>query len=147
MSGRDIDDGNAMHERFQKLRNTLWPEPGKSSLGWWRVAVHVAIVLLVGGGISYSAIGMLRDLADDQGKARVQLAGAMAREDLRRMMEDAGTAARVLAEQPTLQRLLTQGRTDALPSILRRACETSGMDACAIFTGTQLTTQSGPPLV
>jgi signal transduction histidine kinase len=135
-----------MLERFQKLWNTLWPEPGKTSLGWWLVAIHVAIVLLVGGGISYSAIGMLRDLADDQGKARVQLAGAMAREDLRRMVEDAGTAARALAEQPTLERLLSQGRTDAIPSILRRACETAGMDACAVFSGTQLTTQSGPPI-
>jgi len=135
-----------MLERFQKLWSTLWPEPGKTSLGWWLVLIHVAIVLLVGGGISYSAISMLRDLADDQGKARVQLAGAMAREDLRRMVEDAGTAARALAEQPTLGRLLSQGRTDALPSILRRACETAAMDACAIFSGTQLTSQSGPPL-
>jgi signal transduction histidine kinase len=135
-----------MLERLKRLLSTLWPEPGKTSLGWWLVTVHVAIVLLVGGGISYSAIGMLRDLADDQGKARVQLAGAMAREDLRRMVEDAGTAARVLAEQPTLQRLLSQGRTDAIPSILRRSCETGGMDACAIFTGTQLTSQNGPPL-
>jgi signal transduction histidine kinase len=135
-----------MLERVKKLWRALWPDPGKTSLGWWLVAIHVAIVLLVGGGICYSAIGMLRDLADEQGKARVQLAGAMAREDLRRMLEDAGTAAKVLAEQPTLQRLLAQGRTDALPSILRRSCETSGMDACAIFSGTQLTTQSGPPL-
>jgi signal transduction histidine kinase len=135
-----------MLERLKKLWSTLWPDPGKTSLGWWLVAIHVAIVLLVGGGISYSAIGMLRDLADDQGKARVQLAGAMAREDLRRMVEDAGTAARVLAEQPTLQRLLSQGRTDAIPPILRRACETAGMDGCSVFTGTQLTTQSGPPL-
>ena len=135
-----------MLERIQKLWRTLWPDPGKTSLGWWLVAVHVAIVLLVGGGISYSAIGMLRDLADEQGKARVQLAGAMAREDLRRMVEDAGTAARVVAEQPTLQRLLSQGRTDAIPPILRRSCQTGGMDACAIFSGTQLLTQSGPPL-
>ena len=69
-----------MLERLKKLWSTLWPDPGKTSLGWWLVAIHVAIVLLVGGGISYSAISMLRDLADDQGKARVQLAGAMARE-------------------------------------------------------------------
>jgi signal transduction histidine kinase len=135
-----------MLERLKKLWIALWPDPGKTSLGWWLVAIHVAIVLLVGGGISYSAITMLRDLADDQGKARVQLAGAMAREDLRRMVEDAGTAARVLAEQPTLQRLLSQGRTDAIPPILRRSCDTSGLDACAVFSGTQLTTQTGPPL-
>jgi len=135
-----------MLERLKKLLSTLWPEPGKTSLGWWLVVIHVAIVLLVGGGITYSAIGMLRDLADEQGKARVQLAGAMAREDLRRMVEDAGTAARVLADQPILQRLLSQSRTDAIPPILRRSCATGGMDACALFTGTQLTTQSGPTL-
>lgn len=135
-----------MLERVKRLWTTLWPDPGKTSLGWWLVAIHVAIVLLVGGGISYSAIGMLHDLADEQGKARVQLAGAMAREDLRRMVEDALTAARVLAERPTLQRLLTQGRTDAIPPILRRFCETGGMDACALFSGTQLTAESGPAL-
>ena len=135
-----------MLERLKKLWSALRPDPGKTSLGWWLVAIHVAIVLLVGGGISYSAITMLRDLADDQGKARVQLAGAMAREDLRRMVEDAGTAARVLAEQPTLQRLLSQGRTDAIPPILRRSCDTGGMDACAVFSGTQLISQTGPPL-
>src|SRR5215471_14396927 len=120
-----------MLERFQKLWNTLWPEPGKTSLGWWMVAIHVAIVLLVGGGISYSATRMLHDLADDQGKSRVQLAGAMAREDLRRSVEDALTAARALAERPTLQRLLSEGRTDAIGPLLRRSCETSGVDACA----------------
>jgi signal transduction histidine kinase len=135
-----------MLERVKRLWTALWPDPGKTSLGWWLVAIHVAIVLLVGGGISYSAIGMLHDLADDQGKARVQLAGAMAREDLRRMVEDALTAARVLAERPTLQRLLTQGRTDAIAPILRRFCETGGMDACALFSGTQLTAESGPAL-
>jgi signal transduction histidine kinase len=135
-----------MLERLKKLVSMLWPEPGNTSLGWWLVVIQFAIVLLVGGGITYSAIAMLRDLADEQGKARVQLAGAMVREDLRRMAEDAGTAARVLADQPTLQRLLSQGRTDSIPPILRRSCETGGMDACALFTGTQLTTQSGPTL-
>jgi signal transduction histidine kinase len=135
-----------MLERIKRLWSGLWPDPAKTSLGWWISAIHVAIVLLVGGGISYSAIGMLHDLADEQGKARVQLASAMAREDLRRMVEDALTAARVLAERPTLQRLLSEGRTDAIPPILRRFCETGGVDACAVMSGTQLIAQSGPTL-
>ena len=121
----------------------LRPDPAKTSLGWWLAAIHVAIVLLVGGGISFSAIGMLRDLADEQGKARVQLAGAMAREDLRRIGEDAVTAAHVLAERPTLQRLLAEDRTDALALFLRRFCETESIGACAVFTGTQLIAQAG----
>jgi hypothetical protein len=41
-----------MLERFQKLWSALWPQPGNTSLGWWLVAIHVAMVLLVGGGIS-----------------------------------------------------------------------------------------------
>jgi signal transduction histidine kinase/HAMP domain-containing protein len=110
------------------------------------VAIHVAIVLLVGGGISYSAARMLHDLSDEQGKSRVQLAGAMAREDLRRSVEDALAAARALADRPTLQRLLSEGRTDALAPLLRRSCEVSGIDACAVYSGTQLIAQSGPAL-
>jgi signal transduction histidine kinase len=137
---------DAMLERIREVWARLRPDPAKTSLGWWMVAIHVAIVLLVGGGISYSAIRMLHDLADDQGKSRVQLAGAMAREDLRRSAEDALTSARALAERPTLQRLLAEGRTDAIAPLLRRSCETGGVDACALFTGAQLIAQSGPAL-
>jgi signal transduction histidine kinase len=137
---------DSMLERIRDLWARLRPDPAKTSLAWWMVAIHVAIVLLVGGGISYSAIRMLHDLADEQGKSRVQLAGAMAREDLRRTVEDALTTARALAERPTLQRLLSEGRTDAISPLLRRSCEASGVDACAVFTGTQLIAQSGPTL-
>jgi signal transduction histidine kinase len=111
------------------------------------VAAHVVIVLLVGGGISYSAIGMLRDLADDQGKARVQLGSALAREEMRRMVEDALTTARTLAERPTLQRLLTEPHPeDPLPPFLRRSCEALAMQACAVATGNQIIAQAGPAL-
>src|SRR2546430_17051562 len=92
-----------MLERIRGLWSALWPDPAKTSLGWWMVAIHVAIVLLVGGGICYSAIGILHDLADEQGKARLHLARAMAREELRRMGEDPLTAAPVLPKQPSLQ--------------------------------------------
>ena len=69
---------DSMLERIREIWAKLRPDPAKTSLGWWMVAIHVAIVLLVGGGISYSAIRMLHDLADEQGKSRVQLAGALA---------------------------------------------------------------------
>src|SRR5204863_523898 len=83
-------------------------------------------------GISWYASGMLRDLADEQGKARVQLAATTAREDLRRMGEDALATARALAERPTLQRLTAEGQSDALPPFLHRACEAGGVYACAV---------------
>ena len=96
----------------------------------------MTLVLLVGGGISWSASRMLRDLADEQGKARVQLAATTAREDLRRIGEDARAAARALADRPTLQRLLAEGQHDALPPFLRRSCEADALDACAVLSGT-----------
>ena len=135
-----------MLERAHQLSERLKFDPAKTGLGWWLAAINVAIVLLVVGGISFSAIGMLRDLADEQGKARVQLAGAVAREDLRRFGEDSVTAAHVLADRPTLQRLLSEDSTDALALFLRRFCQTEAISACAVFQGSALLAQAGEPL-
>ncbi|MGH8275744.1 MAG: HAMP domain-containing protein, partial [Steroidobacteraceae bacterium] len=67
-----------------------------------------------------------------------------AREDLRRMAEDGLAAARALAERPTLQRLLAEGRNDALAPFLRRSCEAAGADACAVISGRDVVALSGP---
>jgi signal transduction histidine kinase len=131
---------------LRRRLNALWPDPANTTLGWWMVAVHVILVLLVGVGLSATAIGMLRGLADQQGKARVLLAGATAREDVRRMTEDALNSARVLAQRPTLQRLLDQHQNDAIAPFLRRFCDTSQLDACAIFSGATLLAATGPTL-
>jgi len=130
-----------MLERARQLSERLKFDPAKAGLGWWLAAINVVIVLVVVGGISFSAIGMLRDLADQQGKARVQLAGAMAREDLRRLGEDAVTAAHVLADRPTLQRLVTEDNPEALELFLRRFCQTEAINACAVFQGSTLLAQ------
>jgi signal transduction histidine kinase len=134
-------------ERLRQLIERLRFDPAKAGLAWSLAAINVAIVVLVVGGISISAVGMLRDLADEQGKARVQLAGAIAREELRRLGEDALTSARVLAERPALQRLLAENRIDAVPPLLRRFCETGGVDACAVFDGNQLVAQAGATIL
>lgn len=135
-----------MFKRLQALTQRLRFDPASTSLGWWLAASQVVVVLLVAGGISLYAMGMLRVLADEQGKARVQLGGAMAREDLRRLIEDAVTSARVLADRPTLSRLLSEGRPKALVPFLRRFCDPVDIDACAIFDGPTLVAQSGPDL-
>ena len=49
-----------MLERARQLSERLKLDPAKTGLGWWLAAINVAIVLLVVGGISFSAIGMLR---------------------------------------------------------------------------------------
>jgi signal transduction histidine kinase len=115
----------------------------RNSLGWWLAASNVIIVLLVAAGISYFAIDMLRGLADSQQKLHVQLAGANARAEITRMAEDTLTYARVLAERPPLRRLLAESRREGLAAFLRRFCETSELDACAVFDGAQVVAASG----
>lgn len=131
---------------LRRQLTTLWPDPANTSLGWWMAAVQMLLVLLVGIGLSATAIGMLRGLADSQGKARVLLAGATAHEDVRRMTEDALNSARVLAQRPTLQRLLDQHQDEAITPFLRRFCDTSQLDACAVFSGATLIASTGPTL-
>jgi signal transduction histidine kinase len=135
-----------MLERLRQLIARLRFDPRKMGLAWTLAAINFGTVVLVVAGISWFAIAMLRDLADEQGKARVQLAGAIAREDLRRMGEDALSAARTLAERPALVRLLAENRTEAVPPLLKRFCETDMIDACAVFEGETLVAQSGPTM-
>ena len=135
-----------MLARLARLLNAWWPDPARTGLGWWLIAIHVTLVLLVGGGITWSASRELHELADAQGKARVQLAATAAREDLRRMAEDALAAARSLAERATLQRLVAEGQSDALPPYLRRSCEAVGVDACAVISGKGVMAVSGPAI-
>ena len=83
-----------MFARIARLVRSWLPDPARTGLGWWLIAIQTAIVLLVGGGIAWYASGMLHQLADEQGKARVQLAASTAREDLRRIAEEAHATAR-----------------------------------------------------
>jgi signal transduction histidine kinase len=131
---------------LRRLWKRLWPDPARTSLTWWLAGIHLLLVLLIAGGLTWLASRMLHDLADEQGKARVQLAATTAREDLRRIGENAHSAAQALADRPTLQRLLAQGASDQLPPFLRRSCEAADMDACAVLSGKTVVAVSGPGL-
>ncbi|MBV8496347.1 MAG: HAMP domain-containing protein, partial [Gammaproteobacteria bacterium] len=133
-----------MRARLTRLWNELWPAPDRTSLTWWLAFINLTLVLLIAAGITWSASRAMHDLADDQGKARVELAATSAREDLRRLAEDAHAAARALADRPTLERLVAEGQRDALPPFLRRACDASGVDACAVLSGETVIAVSGP---
>jgi len=135
-----------MINRIQEFLDRLQIDTSRASLGVWIAAINVSIVLLVVGGISISAIGSLRDLADSQGQSRVQLAGAMAREDLRRLGEDVLTQAKSVAERQTLQRLLTDRQVAAVGPYLRRSCNNESITSCAVFEGNVLLAQAGVAL-
>ncbi|MGH8258928.1 MAG: hypothetical protein ACREUG_04485, partial [Steroidobacteraceae bacterium] len=117
-----------LFDPLRRLAATRRFDPARITLTWWLAVSQVLIVLSVAGGISAYAIGRLHDLADEQGKSRVQLAGAMAREDLRRMSEDALTQVRVLAGRSTLERLLSENRPEQLALFLRRFCGADTID-------------------
>jgi signal transduction histidine kinase len=74
----------------------------------------------------------LRDLAEAEAVTRVELAVAAAREGMRQSTEESLTAARILGERPTLQRLLRESTREAVLTTLSRNCEGVGADDCAI---------------
>jgi signal transduction histidine kinase len=135
-----------MLSRIQEFIDRLQLDTSRAPLGVWIALINVAIVVLVVGGISISAIGSLRDLANQQGSARVQLAGAMAREDLRRYGEDALTQAKSVADRQTLQRMMADARSASLGLYLRRSCNNDTIVACAVFEGGKLVAQAGVSL-
>ena len=135
-----------MLSRIQAFIDRLQLDTSRAPLGVWIALINVAIVVLVVGGISISAIGSLRDLANLQGSSRVQLAGAMAREDLRRYGEDALTQAKSVADRQTLQRMMADARSASLGLYLRRSCNNDTIVACAVFEREQLVAQAGVSL-
>lgn len=129
--------------RLQQLWERLQFDTSKTSLVWLLPAINVALVLLVIAGISASAIGLLRDLANEQGMTRVQLAGTSAREELRKLSEDILAGTRSLATTPTLRRLLFEDQKNALEPLLQRNCQAKERDACAITRGTEVMVSAG----
>jgi signal transduction histidine kinase len=115
----------------------------RNSLGWWLAGINVLIVLVVAAGVSWVAIGLLQRLADGQQRVRVQLAAADARADMARFGEDTLSNARILAERPTLRRLLQERDLASLPPVLQRFCQPAGLDACAILEGDAVLAASG----
>jgi signal transduction histidine kinase len=96
--------------------------------------------------VAWSAMGLLREQAEEQALANVQVAVLAARDEIRRSSEDALTSARLLAARPTLHRLVRENQTGQLEQFVRRWCESSGLDACAVLAGPVVIAQVGPPM-
>ncbi len=131
--------------RLGRLLERLRIYPATTRLRWWLAGSEVVIVLMVAGGLSLYAGERLRQVADSQGTARVQLGGTMARETLRRMQEDALTSARTIGDDPAMQSALQSlteplpaGRIQALDALLGRLCPDGNAEACALFDGARL---------
>ncbi|HET9694010.1 MAG TPA: hypothetical protein VFP48_06475, partial [Steroidobacteraceae bacterium] len=90
----------------------------------------VAILVLALAGV-----GLLRQQAEQQALARVELGGVDAREQMRRLSEDTLTAVRLTADRQTLQRLIRAGNRAQLELFLRRSCASVNLSACAVVVG------------
>jgi signal transduction histidine kinase len=110
--------------------------------GWLALAT-VALVTLAVAAVSVVGVRLLKDLAEAEGLARVELALAAGREALRQSTDDVLTATQVLGERPTLHRLLTTGDTEALRPYLARYCEGAALDGCAVVRGGSTVAASG----
>jgi signal transduction histidine kinase len=134
-----------MMDHLRRLLERLRIDPATTRLRWWLAGSEVVIVLMVAGGLSLYAGERLRQEADSQGTARVQLGGAMARETLRRMEEDALAAARSIGDDPALQQALGASNQD-VDAVLRRLCPPDSAEACALFDGARLLSHTGANL-
>src|SRR5262252_5275152 len=136
-----------MREQLRQLKSVLQLDYSKVKLSWLLSAFNMLIVLLVVVGISFSAVRLLRNLADNQGLVRVQYAAAMAREELRKVNEDLLASARDLARRPALRRVLDENNAVSLELYLRRSCQQLNADYCAVMNDGSVVVQSDTTLL
>jgi signal transduction histidine kinase len=122
-------------------RGTTSPQIGLAS---WLGGGSVFIVLIAVAAMALACTVLLNRMVQQQAMVRAQLAVTSARELLRRTAEDALSDARVLAERPTLQRLVNERSDATLEPFLRRFCENSATDVCALTHDWMLLAKAGP---
>lgn len=115
-------------------------------LGTLLIGLNTGLVLLAVLCVSVAGVRLLRRLADEQALARVTLAGANALQAVERSARDVETSTHLLAERPTVGRLLGQGDTRGLTAFLDRFRRTSRLSGCAVFIQGRLISGSGTPL-
>jgi signal transduction histidine kinase len=101
-------------------------------LAAWVAIVTASLVTIAVFAVSVAGVRLLRELAATEALTRVELGAAAAREALRQDADELVTAARVLSERPTLQRILRESDLTALGPYLGQYCEGATLDACAV---------------
>jgi len=115
----------------------------RTSLRTLLIGLNAGLVLLAVIAVAVSAVGLIERFADEQGLARVQLAGAAAQEAVERSARDVQTSALLLSERPTVRRMLTAGDSAALTAFLERFRVTSGLSGVAILADGKAFAASG----
>ncbi len=103
--------------------------------------IAVAVIL-----VASLAISRVERLAHEQARGRVELAGASALRALSRSGDDVLVTARLLAERPTLRRLLEAEYRAALATFLDRFRTTSGLSGAAVVRDARAWISAGATL-
>jgi signal transduction histidine kinase len=118
----------------------------RTSLGTLLIGLNAGLVLLAVIGVAVAALGLIERFADEQGLARVNLAGAAAQEAVERSARDVRTSAHLLAERPTVKRLVEGGDAAGLGAFLDRFRRTSSLSGVAIFSQGRPFATGGAPV-
>ncbi|HSS79535.1 MAG TPA: ATP-binding protein [Thermoanaerobaculia bacterium] len=104
------------------------------SLSTLLIGLNAGLVLIAVVAVAMAAVGLIERFAEEQALARVNLAGASAQEAVERSARDVATSAHLLAERPTVKRLLGEGDVPAMRVFLDRFRGTSNLSGVAIFS-------------
>jgi signal transduction histidine kinase len=102
-------------------------------LAGWLAIITAFLVTAAVSAVSIAGIRLLRDLAEAEALARVELGAAAAREELRQVSDGLLSAARLLGERPTLLEIMEQPGGGAMTSYLTRYCDSAALDTCAVL--------------
>ncbi|HEX6289099.1 MAG TPA: ATP-binding protein [Herpetosiphonaceae bacterium] len=110
------------------------------------IGLNVGLLLLAVTGVAFVAVRLLQQLADEQALARVSQAGLIARQEIVLTGDDALTSARLLAERPTLHRMLRNDDAPALATFLAQFQQTSQLSGSAVLRDGRIVARSGADL-
>lgn len=107
--------------------------------------VNVGLLVCALAGVALVAIHVLRQFADEQALARVSQAAIVAEHAVDRAGHDLLIETQVLAQRPTLQRLVQAHDAASLSSYLDQYCRASQLGGCAALVGGHVLGQGGAP--
>lgn len=110
------------------------------------IAINVGLLLLAVAGVASAAVQLLQRLSDEQALARVTQVGLVAQREVANTGSALHSTAQLLAERPTLRRLLDAQDTAGLAAFLAQFRQTSQLDSCVVLRDNTLVAQGGVPL-
>lgn len=116
------------------------------SLSTLLIAFNVGMVVVAIVFVGTAGTSLLRRLADEQAVARVRLAGVGAVQAIERSGDRLLASAELLAERPTLARLLDECDEEGLGAYLETFRRTSQLSGYAVFVSGRLFANSKPAL-